>query len=173
MLNSKSIARFKAQMWAKEHRTYVLKWRTKDSNYVNKPNANDLAKLQQTHAFFWQFFVPGATAYLNSNVNPEIALVNDLPLITHSLAYEKKNQYQKIIQHIDDMKRDGSPIPYGSEIHVPEPLAVNVIVQESLDGKPITKKRKKQLDKLHLISRNYNIDPQKQSHCHSPHHSNV
>jgi len=139
--------------------TYVLKWKSKDTKYVNKPNANDLAKLQQTHAFFWQFFVPGAPAYLNNNVNPDIALVNGSPLITHSLTFEQRSHYQKIIDHINTMRLHGTPVPYGSEILVPQPLAVNVIVQETLDGKSISKKRTQQLDKLRVISRSYNIDP--------------
>jgi len=46
-----------------------------------------------------------------------------------------------------------------SEILVPQPLAVNVIVQETLDGKPISKKRKQQPDKLRVTSRSCNIDP--------------
>ena len=154
-----TIARYKAQMWAKEQKTYVFKWRSKDTKYVNKPNVNDLAKLQQTHAFFWQFFVPGAPAYLNNNVNPDIALVNGSPLITHSLTFEQKSHYHKIIEHINTMRVNGTPVPHGSEILVPQPLAVNVIVQETLDGKPISKKRKQQLDKLRVISRSYNVDP--------------
>ena len=53
----------------------------------------------------------------------------------------------------------GTPILYGSEIVVSEPLAVNVIVTESLDNKPISSKWRKQLDQLRILSQKYNISP--------------
>ena len=46
----------------------------------------------------------------------------------------------------------GTPIPYGSEIVVSKPLAVNVvIITEFLDDKPIFSKQRKQLDQLYIF----------------------
>ena len=50
-------------------------------------------------------------------------------------------------------------LPYGSEITIKPPTAVNMIVSESLDGKTPSKKRMQQLDRLRQISRQYGIDP--------------
>jgi len=60
---------------------------------------------------------------------------------------------------MNTMRVNGTPVPCGSEIIVPQPLAVNVIFQETPDGKPISKKRKQQLDKLRVTSRSCNVDP--------------
>jgi len=48
-----AVARCKAQMSAKKHKIHVLKWKAKDTSYVNKPNANDLATVnynKQVHS---------------------------------------------------------------------------------------------------------------------------
>ena len=132
------ISRFKSQMWAKENKTYVFKWPINTRRHVNRPNPQSFARCKENNPFFWQFFVPGVPAYLNNNVHCN--LVNGSPLTAHSLTFSEESQYNDILQHIEDMKTMGSPIPYGSEIIVPEPLAVNVVLTESLDGKPVSSK---------------------------------
>jgi hypothetical protein len=153
------ICRFKAQMWAKEHATYVFKWPVNTRRHINRPNPQSFAAFKENNPFFWQYFVPGVPAYLNNNVNCNLGFVNGSPLTTHSLTFSEESHYNDILQHIEDMKSKGCPIPYGSEIVVPEPLAVNVVIAESLDGKPVSSKWKQQLDQLHVLSRQYNISP--------------
>ena len=97
------ISRFKAQMWARENSTYVFRWPNRIRSHVNKPDVGSMEKLKEENAFFWQFFVPGVQAYLNNNVNPDVALVNGSPLITHSLTFETPDKYNKILKHIEDV----------------------------------------------------------------------
>ena len=125
-------------MCAKEHATYVFKWPVNTRRHINRPNPQSFAAFKENNPFFWQYFVPGVPAYLNNNVNCNLGFVNGSPLTTHSLTFSEEFHYNNILQHIEDMKSKGCPISYGSEIVVPEPLAVNVVIAESLDGKPVS-----------------------------------
>ncbi|MGL5936289.1 MAG: DUF1810 family protein, partial [Cetobacterium sp.] len=109
---------------------------------------------QEENSFFWQLFVPKTKCYLNNKVNNNVALVNGAPLISHSLTFETPDAFDKIMQHIEE-----NNIPFGSEIVIDMPLAVNFIVEPTLDNKPISAKRRRQLNKLRAISQQYNIDP--------------
>lgn len=93
---------------------------------------------------------------LGNNVNGDIALVNGSPLVTHSLTFDTGETYQNILNYIEE-----NQLPFGSEITIEPPTAVNVIISESLDaGKKISKKRARQLGKLRSLSRQYHgIDP--------------
>jgi hypothetical protein len=154
-----NISCIKARMWAKEHKTYVFKWPSHTQRFVNRPGPEKMSQLKEDNAFFRQLFVPNAKCYLNNKVNNHKALVNGSPLISHSLTFDTPDKFAKIVQHIEDMKAQGRDIPYGSEIIVDQPLAVNFIIQPTLDGKPVSTKRQKQLTKLCEISQKYNLDP--------------
>ena len=147
------ISRMKACMWAKEHKTYVFKWACSTRGFVNRPQADTMSELKEDNAFFWQFFVPGVDAYLNHNINGDIALVNASQLKTHSLTLANEKKYQDVLRYIEDQN-----IPFGSEIEIDPPVAVNMIVVQELDGKPLSTRRKKQMAKLQTFSRQYNID---------------
>ena len=150
-----SLARQKARLWAIEHETYVFKWKCNAKGWTNHPGPDAMESIFEDYAFFWQIWVPMANFYLNANLNADIALVNGSPLQSHSLTFEKDGDYEKLIK---DLKK--TSLPYGSEIEIDEPLAVNVAIIEQLDNKEISKKRNQQLDVLREISNKYNIDPQ-------------
>ena len=63
------IARFKAQLWAQEHKTYVFKWKVRIGKEVNRPSLEDMEQIREDNAFFWQFFVKGAPYHLTQCVN--------------------------------------------------------------------------------------------------------
>ncbi len=146
-----NISRMKASLWAQQHQTYVFKWKCKDGRYCNKPSGDSF---KDKHAFFYQYFVAGADAYLNNNINAEIALVNGSPVKLHSLTLHDSDTVESIIE-----QAKMNHIPYGSEIEIDEPLAVNVSIVQKLHGKEPSKKRKKQLQVLRTLSRKYSIDP--------------
>jgi hypothetical protein len=113
-----------------------------------------LAQAKEENAFFWQYWVPGADAYITSNINPDIALVNGTPAKMHSLTLADDKSFENILQHAQM-----SNLPFGSEIEIDPPLAVNVEIVQMLDNKPLTGKRRKQLARLRQFSRQLNIDP--------------
>lgn len=148
------IARFKAQMWAKEHKTYVFKWPVLERQHVNRPELSSMKDIRDQHAFFWQLFVPGADSCLNTNVNPDLSMVNGSPLVSHSLTFDDPKEYRQLVRHLETQD-----VPHGSETEVVEPIATNFIVKEQLDDKPISSKRSLQLQQLREISQAYNLDP--------------
>ena len=149
-----TISRAKARLWAEEHKTYVFKWRCKTKRFLNRPPSNILPDLMEDHAFFWQFFVPGADAYINTNINNNLALVNGTQIKMHSLTLQDNSTYKHILS-----QAQLQDLPFGSEIEIDPPLAVNVVVVKHLDGKNISNKRAEQLNVLCNLSRQYSIDP--------------
>ena len=143
-----NITREKCRIWAIEHKTYVFKWRCKDTAHVNKPNINDYNRIVAKEAFFWQFWVPNAPAHLGHNVNPSLALVNGSPVLTHSLTFSDRKQFLQVMSILE-----GPDIPaFGTEIEIDPPLSLNMRIKKTLDDKPMSTTRAKQLDKLKTIS---------------------
>ena len=143
-----NITREKCRIWAIEHNTHVYKWRCIDTAHVNRPTINDYESIVNSEAFFWQFWVPGAPAHLGHNVNPGLALVNGAPVTTHSLTFSDKSEFTKIL----DLLEGPNPPPFGSEIEIKPPLSLNMKVTKTLDGKPLSQTRSKQLKKLKALS---------------------
>jgi hypothetical protein len=112
--------------------------------HQNMPDQEDLQKYMDKHAFFWQFFVPGAKGYLNKTLNGNFALVNSAPITLHSLSVDDCHE----LERIQTLTTGENKLPFGSEIEIQEPLSINVIIDESLDGKDITPKRNEQLKQL-------------------------
>lgn len=139
-----NITREKSRLWAVEHGTYVFKWRTKTTKHINQPPSSEMDSRREENSFFWQFWVPGAPANLKSNINGELALVNGSPVTTHSLTFADQEKHQFLLDHLNGH----SAPPFGTEIEVEIPVSVNMIIEPTLDGKPMTNKRKKQFEQL-------------------------
>ena len=143
-----NIIRYKAVLWAKEYKTYVFKWKCKINKEQNRPSENAMKHIVENNAFFWKFWVAGADAYLSYNINGDLSLVNGAPFVTHSISFENALDLDIIKGHINGPNK----LPYGSEIEVQEPISLNMIVPESFDGKPISDKRRLQLNELQKFS---------------------
>ena len=141
-------SRLKSALWAQEHKSYVFRWRSRVHEEKNRPPMDKLQPILEENAFFWQYFTPGAPAYLSQNINCDVALVNGSPITLHSLTFEDIHEYNRIM----DIIEGPHPPPFGSEIEIEEPTSVNVTITPSLDSKPISSKRQKQLDMLKTFS---------------------
>jgi hypothetical protein len=107
-----------------------------------------MPKIREDNAFFWQLFVAGAPYNLSQNINGELALVNGAPVTGHSLTFGNLSEFERVTNLLD-----GSDAPpFGSEIAVEEPTSVNMVVEPSLDGKPLSTTRKAQLQILKQFS---------------------
>jgi hypothetical protein len=136
-----NITRLQSRRFAAKHQTYVFKWQCFEKKRINFPDASSVDQCREANAFYWQFFVPGAEAFLTANLNQSVALVNGSPVKCHSLVFTSKKQD-------DDVRQQMAEKPFGSEILLTEPPYVNVSIQKSLDGKKPSKRRLKQLDLL-------------------------
>jgi hypothetical protein len=143
-----NIARLKARLWAEENNTYVFKWRCKLKNQQNRPSSSAMNKITEDNAFFWQFWIAGAPANLSHNINGDLALVNGAPITLHSLTWDDEKEFIRI----QELTKEDSALPFGSEIEIAQPLAINVAVDKSLDGKPVSRRRQLQLNQLQQFS---------------------
>jgi hypothetical protein len=139
-----NISRMKAQLWAKENKTYVYKWKTKVGFHQNAPNHESLPSYMEKHAFFWQFFVPDAKAYLNKTINGHLALVNLAPVTLHLITFATLEE----LDRVTELTTGPNKLPYGSEIEIQLPRSINVLIDKSLDDKPVSVKQRQQLDQL-------------------------
>jgi hypothetical protein len=147
-LERKNINAHQAVEWAKEHNTYVFRWRCQTRKQQNRPSDKTMSSIINDNNFFWQYFVVGAPAFLSYNINGQLALVNGAPVSLHSVTFatiEEQNRIDQLISGDNKLK-------FGSVIDVEEPLSVNVEIQQTLDDKPISNKRKQQLQNLQQFS---------------------
>lgn len=133
-----------AQLFAQAHSTYVFKWRNPLSCWKNKPG--DTSDLYRANPMLWQYFVPGAEAFLTSNINPRLGLANGTPCTAHSVVLDPQGtDYHRIMEIVSG----DNPLPFGSEIILDEaPAAVNMRIHSGLDGKLPSNNKKRQLDAL-------------------------
>jgi hypothetical protein len=127
-----NITQHKSKLYAKDHNTYVFKWKVNVKSIENPPIESMMEHIEDDNSFFWQYFVAGAQIHLTDKINGELALVNGTPATLHSIeiTYEQQKEIEK--------KQED--LPYGSEIIIDEPLYVNVKIDKSLDGKKKFKK---------------------------------
>jgi len=150
------IARTQARNFAKEHKTYVFKWKCHLSAWKNRPPSEELHQAEEGEPFFWQYWVKGAQAYLTTNINTSLGLANGTPVVLHSLAYDNEQMIDEINSILYHGAREEE---YGSEITLDTaPTMINVEVLPALDGKPPSSHRKRQLRYL----RKQSIDPTKE-----------
>ena len=143
-----NICRFKAKMWATEHKSFVFRWKVKVRRQENRPPIQHRQTIIVKNAFFWQFWVAGAPSNLTYNVNGNMALVNGAPITTHSLSYSDRQEYDRIL----GLTQGPDALPFGSEIEIDTPLAANMIMNKSLDDKEVSEYRQMQLDHLKVFS---------------------
>jgi hypothetical protein len=129
-------------LFAKHTDSFVFKWKVRCKKWLNKPPTSEMDDIEQSHPFFWQYFVPGADAFLNNNINPSLGMVNGSSITCHSLSISNPLQVQAIQDAMSTLQK-------GSEIVLQSPPdAINVIIQPALDGKAPSKRRLKQLEIL-------------------------
>ena len=50
-----SIIRYRACLWAKEHKTYVFKWKCRIGKEQNRPSECEMEQIMEKNAFFGNF----------------------------------------------------------------------------------------------------------------------
>ena len=117
-----------------------------------RPNDEELPTLLQDHSFFWQYFVPGAPAYLDSNINTNLGLVNGALITLHSLTFENEADQQRVFELCNTQP------DYGSELIIPLPTAVNVVVHTIDNTQTLSPRRAKQIEVLNEYSQQMGIN---------------
>ena len=74
-----NITHYKAQLWAKDHNTYVFKWKSHAGKEENRPEESKMKKIKEKIAIFWQFWILHAPFNLTISLNPGLALVKWYP----------------------------------------------------------------------------------------------
>ena len=116
------ISYHQAKKFAIKNNTYIYKWPVNIYKWQNRPKIQNHQKLVERHAVFWQFFVPGADAYLTYNLNSSLGLANGTPVTLHSSSFSSDVIYNEINEKFHNL-------PAGSEITLTDqyiPISVNV-----------------------------------------------
>ena len=126
-------------------------------------SSDQMDKVREENAFFWQYFVAGAPCNLSQNINGDLGLVNGAPLELHSLTFSSGEEYGRLMELLNSQECP----PHGSEIEVDEPLSVNVRVIPSLDGnKALSPTRERQMHHLRKLSLHHHLEVSDQHHGH-------
>jgi Helicase len=108
----------------------------------------EVSVIEQKYNFFWDYFVPGAPAFITENLNTTLGLANGTSILCHSLSFFENMEYDLINKLITEQENN-----FGNFVTLPfPPASVNICVCGSIDNKPITSKRQKQLDFLNTVS---------------------
>jgi hypothetical protein len=144
-----NISRYKARLWAAEHKTYVFKWENILRKEENTPCKSDMRNhIMEANSFFWQYSVPGAPTYITTNINPALGVVNGCPSTQHSLTFSDPEEHDRVMSLISGP----TALPFGSEITIKTPHSVNILINPCLDSRPMSSKRKRQLQQLKPFS---------------------
>jgi hypothetical protein len=130
----------KSFLFAKEHSTYIFKWKKELSGWKNKPSYEQMEGVVHADSCFWETFVPHAEGFLSSNINNHLGLVNGTPIKYHSMSFSSEHELQLVCER---MRKK----PLGSVIILYDPpLAIkNISLPKTFDTKKqLSTKRKAQ-----------------------------
>ena len=139
------ISHIQARKFAKKNCTHVVRWPSICTKWKNKPpNEADEMKAKEDPAFY-QYFVPGAPAFMNHNTNPHLQLVNGTQMLLHSLTPSSKEQETFILHQQQSL-------PYGDIITLTEPPAtIHIVPTPPSTHSPIMKAKLSTITN-HLLS---------------------
>jgi hypothetical protein len=71
---------------------------------INPASPTLIPDIEEQNAFFWQYFVEGASGFLAETINGELALVNGAPITMHSLTFSTKQEHDMINYPVVDAR---------------------------------------------------------------------
>ena len=87
-----NISYYQAVRWARKHKTHVISWKMKHTDWKGAPQQEDMLMDAMNDPAFYQFFVSGAPAYTTGNINPGLNIANGSHLTLHSLILASPQQ---------------------------------------------------------------------------------
>ena len=71
-----SITDMAAHRFARAHNTVVIRWLSKQSEWIQKPEGQDAVTAEYQDPVFWEYFIAGAKGFITENINKPLGLVN-------------------------------------------------------------------------------------------------
>jgi len=134
-----NISYYQAVRWARKHKTHVISWKMKHTDWKGAPQQEDMLMDAMNDPAFYQFFVSGAPAYTTGNINPGLNIANGSHLTLHSLipaSPQQEAQLKSLNQH-----------PYGHVLLLDHPpAAVNVVLHHKCTNSNSIKRKIAQID---------------------------
>ena len=151
------IVHHKTTLFAQKNSSHAFRWRTDVVRWQGKPVlSQEQIHIQDKDPCFWQKFVPGADAFLTTNLNTNLGLANGTPIKLHSLTFTTREQLMAVRSQIRSL-------PPGSVVTLDEPpLSVNIEILSTFDSKTTPSAKKiAQIDilKKHSIVKGETIIP--------------
>ena len=131
-----SLIHHQAINFAIANNTVVLRWEMEISEWEQMPSDEFIPQVKKDPCFY-QYFVSGAPAYLNSTINKDLRLVNSTPVTLESIMMEDEISQRSVLE----MVAAASP---GDVITLEDtPVFVNVRVQTKKFSAAVKKMYKK------------------------------
>lgn len=100
---------YQTKQFALQNNTHVFRWpkKVRLASWENKPTSpSDLAKVRQ-ESCLWEYFVSGAPAYLNQNINLSLQLANGTHVKMDSISFETPEEEEQVQNLINSTPIDG------------------------------------------------------------------
>ena len=93
-----NITEQQAIRFAIANKTYVFRWKGKQKQTGRGKNmsSSSLGDVENKNCLFWQYFVPGAEAYITYNMNNSLGLVNGASIMCHSIAFKNDEDMEEL-----------------------------------------------------------------------------
>ena len=104
-----------ALQFAEHHNTYLYRWSVHLRKWRNRPTFTYQQKEGSQHPIFWQYFVPGADAYLSHNNNTSLGLANGTQIKLHSLSFSSQIA-EAIVKQKQELSPPGSIITLSDDL---------------------------------------------------------
>ena len=140
----RDINAWQAKRWAEYYGVNSVRWPRKreEASWKGRPTKPEDVEHAMHNSCFWEYYIPGATGYLNTySINSILGLANGTEIKYHSLSFEDKEQRKQFKLKCAQAK-PGDVIT----IHSP-PTAVNVELFADLEEDTAATKAKKKADR--------------------------
>ena len=84
------ITELQAVNFAKENKTYVVRWRIEYKDWEEQPK--NWEKIMSEDPVFWQYWVKNAEGYILTNFNTDAKIANGTSFHCHSLVFDKSDK---------------------------------------------------------------------------------
>lgn len=95
----REINAWQAERWAKYHGVNIVRWARirRENTWKGKPRTFKATAHAMENSCFWELFIPGAKAYLNTyGINADNGLANGTEVRYHSLSFQCKEDEHKL-----------------------------------------------------------------------------
>ena len=120
--------------FARAHNTVVIRWLSKQSEWIQKLEGQDAVSAEYQDPVFWEYFLSGAKRFITENINKPLGLVNGRTCKYSSLLLLNEMDLTNFRTWIDNKAKPGDVYDL-----LEPPTAVNITLELDVSGWKSTK----------------------------------